>query len=281
MAEQIRRSAFSEEALAELGVRNAVDRFAAAEVQRAADMVNTMPDESGVPVDPVQRAVYMTLITTRLALMRQVLCTEELMWYESAAAQTDPVRTVCDISSALRRFDGQIEILAGGIVQSEHGTIDGVMYTDVPAERLIFAMLSLLTEMFRSEPDYRVFRLDVTRGQKEIRIVMTFQCAETDSTRSFLPEDPLPLPQDIAQAASPEKLVGRFCETFGVKLVRCESDGEKQIVLTLPAASPFAEHSELRSDRAKYAGSNYTAYHAMLARVVPLETLIGCEERYF
>lgn len=168
------------------------------------------------------------------------------MWYESAAAQTGLVRTVCDISSALRRFDGQIEILAGGIVQSEHGTIDGVMYTDVPAERLIFAMLSLLTEMFRSEPDYRVFRLDVTRGQKEIRIVMTFQRAETDSTRSFLPEDPLPLPQDIAQAAS-----------------------------------PFAEHSELRSDRAKYAGSNYTAYHAMLARVVPLETLIGCEERYF
>lgn len=272
---------FSEQTGFLLQERNMADQFASSEMQRIALLLNTQPDEAGLTDNPLRCAILMSLALIQLTLMRQVLQSEELMWYETHKDNAVYMDEPADISSALRRFDGQVEILTNGILKTECGRISSTVCTKMPAERLIFVMLNLLADMMRDEPEFRVFRMEAEQDMQEIRVVMSFRRPEEGECEPLPVSQMLVQPPECESPASAANLVKRFCEVFHVRMMRRNTETTRQIVLSFAETPLHTAPLALCSDHTPYHGGGFTAYHAILARAVPVEVLIGCEERFF
>ena len=262
----------------QLNARDAADSLVAAELMRAADLLNQTPDASGLPEDPVARELYVSLHSYRMYLLRQIRCSQELLWYQTESEGFLRSRNTFALAPALREFCAETELLTSGYAEMTTDDIPETLCAAIPPQRLSFVLLCLLTESLAQSPAYNALRFTVKEENGQIRITMCFS-EGTASDKKTLPEPAWDPAQDAGLPASPVQIIRCFTETFNVRMLRQETDELHLCSLTLPAAERVTGSGRVESDRKPLPECPVSIYHAMLEAVIPPEDILLFDTR--
>ena len=249
--------------------QTAYTRTAGTSILYAADRMNRDPDEDGLPADPALREPFLMIQDSCYALMRQCLCNQELLWYESftGAALLPSV----DLSGLLRHFFAQAELLTDPYLTVGDCEIQPRIYARTDPDRFSFAMTVLLAEMLKEVRGQNV--LDLTAVRADDRICIEAVLRSDPAHR----KEPVPVSGRLNRefsAASGAVLLERFCKAFDAKVVCRVSDGTVRGSLTIPAALPELEFHASREPQEE---SRLSLYHVLLSELIPAEVLMTAD----
>ncbi len=264
--------------LRQLDARDAADSRIAAELMRAADLLNKAPDASGLPAAPLERELFISLHSLRMSLLRQIRFNEELLWYETKAESCLRSRKVYALSPVIREFCSEIELLASGYVEMTVDDVPETLCSAIPPQRLSFVMLCLLTESLAQSPAYNSFRFTAAEEEGRIRISLCF-CEGTNPEKKNLPEPAWAPAVNAELPAAPQQIIRRFTEMFDVRILRQETDRQHLYSLSFPSVLPVDTVGTFGSDRAHLPECPVSVYHAMLEAVIPAEELLLFDTR--
>lgn len=261
----------SDDAIALLRARNAADLSAAVALQETAALFGTQRDDAGIPVDAAERAAYLSLQRALLFLLYELLWGEELLWYETYDPAKHSDADALDLCKTLRHFLNMADLMTGNYLAVGAHEIPRFLYANVQPERLTFVLLHQLIEIWNQDITLNTVELFASKEHGELRIDLTLRRDEHAGT------DPLPEPEGFALHSAPEgaaSLTERFCRLYGARLIRRDAEGAHGCSLSLPAAGLLDTKLQLRSDGAPPIMGAHTAYHAVLAGLVPTEALL-------
>ncbi|MBQ6041480.1 MAG: hypothetical protein IJL32_12025 [Oscillospiraceae bacterium] len=257
---------------AEMLLREQTDALHAAgtAILYAADRMNRERDEDGLPADSAMREPFLMIQDSCYALMRQCLCNQELLWYESftGAAMLSSV----DVSGLLRHFFAQAELLTDRYLTAGECEIQPRIYAKTDPERFSFAMTVLLAEMLKEARGQNVLDLTAVRADENISIEAVLR---SDPLKR---KEPLPVSGRLSRefsAASGAVLLERFCKAFDAKAVCLVADGTVRGTLTLPAAA--RPEPVFRASREPEEESRLSLYHVLLSELIPAEVLLSAD----
>lgn len=234
----------------------------------AADRLNREKDEDGLPADPAAREPFLAIQDSCYALLRQSLCDQELLWYETAGEQTASCG-VLELNRPLRRFFGQVELLTDRYLCAGVCDVQGRLYARADEARLTFALTAMLTEMWKDAQGQNCLDLCAARDDAAVRITLTMR---RDAAQL---REPLPVQGKLnrpVSAASAGMLLERFCNAFDARIMRRAADGTICCTMELPAAESLG--NVLRSDCTLPDDSRLSLFHVLLSELLPAESLL-------
>lgn len=250
-----------------LQAHSQADRETLLAVQYAARQLCVQKDDTGMPIDPVQREIYLSLMETCYRLQRQIACSEELLSYEKGLRNTAVEFDLCRI---LRRFVNLIEELTDGRIAIGACTIPHGLYARMHPERLNFTLLHMMERMLWEMPEANMMDFSAKCVQKDLRIEMRFW---RDPDRNSEPLQFLtPVDEKGMLPDSPINLTKYFCECYQARILRQASDGKPVCSLVLPAARALNPLLKVSSDSAKLLDD--TLFRAVLSNFVSVETML-------
>ena len=244
--------------------QNALLHSAGTAILYAADRLNRTPDADGLPADSAEREPFLSIQDSCYALLRQSLCNQELLWYESASGPFG----VIELTRPLRRFFGQTELLTERYLHAGVCDTESRLFAETDEKRLLFALTALLIGALRDIDGQNVLDLRAGRADGNIRAELMLRHDPAYQ------KEPLPLFGRLrrsASAASADLLLDRFCETFRARVLRQAADGRIICTLELPAAE--IPGTVLRAPAVLPEESRFSLFHVMLSALIPAEVL--------
>lgn len=272
-AQQEMHRTLSDDAIAMLRARNTADLRAAASLQETAMLFGSQRDDAGIPVDAAERAAYLSLQRALLFLLYELLCGEELLWYETYDPAKHQDADASDLCKTLRHFLNMADLMTGNYLAVGAHEIPRFLYANVQPERLIFVLLHQLIRIWDQDITLNTVELFASKEHGELRIDLMLRRDEHAGTDP-LPEPESPVLQHCGVPDAAAALTERFCKLYGARLIRRDSEGARGCSLSLPAAGMMDTRLQLHSDGAPPIVGARTIYHAVLAALVPTEAIL-------
>ena len=244
--------------------QNALLHSAGTAILYAADRLNRNPDADGLPENPAEREPFLSIQDSCYALLRQSLCDQELLWYESAAAPFP----VIELTGPLRRFFGQTELLTERYLHAGTCDLERRLFAETDEKRLLFAVTALLIGALRDIDGQNVLDLHACNADGCVRIELVLRHDPAYQ------KEPFPISGRLSRsvsAASADLLLDRFCSAFRARVLRRSADGRLIGTLELPAAE--LPGTVLRSPAVLPEESRFSMFHVMLSALIPAEVL--------
>lgn len=260
----------SDAELAQLRARSTEDLCAIARLQEEAASFGAQRDDADIPLDAAEREAYLSVQEQSFSLLYELLCREELLWYETRTPADVPETENIDLCRTLRHFLNMTDQMTGEHLHIGAHEIPSFLYARVKPERLVFVLLHQLIQMWSGDLTLNVMNLFVGKAHGEIRIELLLR-RDAEAGTEPLPEHPLPGDTLHNTAAA---MTERFCQRFGARLLRQDSEAERRCILSFPASGMLDTMLQLRSDGAPPIAGRHTAYHAVLSCLIPAEVLL-------
>lgn len=260
----------SDETLTQLRARNVADRSAVTALLEKAAAFRSVRDDANIPTDPEERDAYLSLQRTSLSMLYELLCREELLWYETYDPQRYHEPKSPDLCKTLRHFLNMTDLMTGNYLAVGAHEVPGFLYASVQPERLIFVLLHQLIRIWREDITLNTIELFAGKGHGEIHIDLMLRHNAGANTEP-LPE---PLQPDASCDDTAAELAERFCKLYDARLIRRDAEGAHGCSLCVPAAGMLDTRLQLHSDGAPPIAGTRTVYHAVLSCMVPTETIL-------
>lgn len=244
-------------------------RQAVISVLQAFHKVEELLQANQLAADP---AVERLLHEACYALLNHDVRCDELLWYENLGkTQHAPEQAAfgsINLTSELSRFLSDLHAVTDGLIHVEAAEITDDLFAQTEPRRFQFALLAMFVLLQGSDPARTGFSLCAKQAAGQIEIMMTL--------RQIMPpaEEPLPFRkrmQPDGTLLSEDVVLQRFCDAFGARyrvLTQAESVSG---ILTIPAAEPPQDRTQLGAGLARYNAGKCTLAHVMLSAVISAE----------
>lgn len=165
-------------------------------------------------------------------ILRQQLCTDELLWYENADADNPDAFPTVDVASVVRNFIRGMQKASAGWFSFPEGSFENCGFSRFDPKRLEITLIMLFVMMQNGDADRTGCDMDVTATDDFVDITMRLHSCT--AVPDLMLHPPVPDPTLISE----EVLVGKFCTVFGAELIRSEDADSRTAVLRLKKAVP-------------------------------------------
>lgn len=237
------------------------------DMQQSAFILCKETDGCGVPVDPAARQSYLMLTEAVYTLQFRIYCWDELL------AEPERNAGIYDSSVVLRRFVSRAEQILQDHLCVICDAVPFLLYTHLPPNRLSFHLLCLTELLLRDLPQANQLMLHAASDGTMLRVELS---AGYDPAHSLVP---LRFRGAEHEPAILRQLTDRFCEQYGIRLIRKHTAQQQIGVLEIPTVQTLTPALAVSSDRDKGMQSRQLFY-AAFSRITPVMSILADQAEF-